>query len=81
LIPFHQPTEVSLLDYTELRTVRQLAAEAVFLTEGKIRWLIFHAETNGLKPALIKVGGRVYIDRREFSKWLESRRMAPASVH
>jgi hypothetical protein len=42
-----------------------------------LRWWIFHAETNGLKPALLKIGGRVYIDRAEFNKWLEGQRMAP----
>jgi hypothetical protein len=36
-----------------------------------------HAEKNGLKPALLKVGGRVYIDRAEFNKWLDGQRMAP----
>jgi len=30
-----------------------------------------------LKPALLKIGGRVYIDRAEFNKWLEGQRMAP----
>ena len=66
-----------MVDYTELRTVRQLATEAPFVTESKLRWWIFHAETNGLKPALLKIGGRVYIDRAEFNIWLESQRMAP----
>tara|TARA_B100000965_G_scaffold215949_2_gene180630 strand:- start:35550 stop:35762 length:213 start_codon:yes stop_codon:yes gene_type:complete len=68
-----------LVDYKELRTVKQLAAEATFVTEAKLRWWIFHADTNGLKTALIKIGGRVYIDRFEFNRWLESRRLAPVS--
>ena len=66
-----------MIDYKELRTVKQLAAEAPFVTESKLRWWIFHAETNGMAPALIKIGGRVYIDRAEFNKWLEGQRMAP----
>jgi hypothetical protein len=68
-----------LIDYKELRTVKQLAAEAPFVTESKLRWWIFHAETNGMAPALIKIGGRVYIDRAELNKWLEGQRMAPKS--
>ncbi|MET4103984.1 hypothetical protein ABIE58_003432 [Roseovarius sp. MBR-78] len=68
-----------MIDYKELRTVKQLAAEAPFVTESKLRWWIFHAETNGMAPALIKIGGRVYIDRSEFNKWLEGQRMAPKS--
>ncbi|MQX38471.1 helix-turn-helix domain-containing protein [Roseospira navarrensis] len=68
-----------MIDYKELRTVKQLAAEAPFVTESKLRWWIFHAETNGMASALIKIGGRVYIDRAEFNKWLEGQRMAPKS--
>ena len=73
-------TEVAIVDFTELRTVKQLADEAPFITESKLRWWIFHAETNGMKSALIKVSGRVYIDRGEFCKWLEGQRMAPKKV-
>ena len=68
-----------MIDYKELRTVKQLAAEAPFVTESKLRWWIFHAETNGMAPALIKIGGRVYIDRAEFNKWPEGTRMEPKS--
>ena len=65
-----------MVDYTDLRTVKQLAAEAPFVTENKLRWWIFHSETNGLNTALIKIGGRVYIDRTRFNQWLESHRDA-----
>ncbi|MDW3206071.1 MAG: DNA-binding protein [Alphaproteobacteria bacterium] len=65
-----------MVDYTELRTVKQLAEEASFVTEAKLRWWIFHADSNGLNAALIKVGGRVYIDRRQFNRWLEGQRLA-----
>lgn len=66
-----------MVDYRDLATVKQVAAEAPFITEATLRWWIFHAETNGLKPALLKIGGRVYIDRAEFNKWLEGQRVAP----
>lgn len=66
-----------LVDYQQLRTVRQLAAEAPFVTESKLRWWIFHSDKNGLDQALIKVGGRVYIDRAEFNRWLEGQRVTP----
>lgn len=42
-----------MVDYRDLATVRQVAAEAPFITEPTLRWWIFHAETNGLKPALL----------------------------
>lgn len=68
-----------MVEYGELRTVKQLASEAVFLTESKLRWWIFNAEENGLKSALIRVGGSVYIDRHQFNIWLEGQRMAPVA--
>lgn len=70
----------TLVDYTDLRPVRQLAVEAPFVTENKLRWWIFHAQTNGMQAALIKIGGRVYIDKTQFNKWLESQRMAAADT-
>lgn len=63
--------------YENLRTVKQLVKEAPFLTEHKLRWYIFHAETNGMKKAIVKISNRVYIDRLEFARWVESHRMAP----
>lgn len=63
--------------HENLRTVKQLAFEAKWLTAGKIRWMIFHAETNGLKSAIVKIDGRIYIDITEFWKWLETKRLAP----
>lgn len=65
-----------MVDYTDLRTVKQFAAEVPFATESKLRWWIFHAETNGLNIALIKIGGRVYIDINQFNVWLESQRLS-----
>lgn len=61
----------------ELRTVKQLAAEIKFATESKLRWWIFHADKNGLSAALVKIGGRVYIDKTAFNQWLEAQRLAP----
>lgn len=68
-----------MVDYRDLAPVRQVAAEAPFITEAKLRWWIFHADTNGLKAALIKIGGRVYIDRAEFSRWLRLVLICPTS--
>lgn len=66
-----------MVDYTRLRTVKQLAAEAPCFTEGKLRWWLNDRDINGLKRAVIKIDGRVYIDVPEFQKWLESQREAP----
>ena len=66
-----------MINNTNLLTVNQLVMESPFLTAGKLRWWIFHAETNGMDSAIIKIGGRVYIDRLVFNRWLEGQRMAP----
>lgn len=62
--------------YHELQTVKQLVTETLFLTEQKLRWYIFNAETNGLLFAIVKISIRVYIDRVAFVKWVQSHRMA-----
>ena len=64
------------VDYTDLRTVKQLAQEAPFVTENTLRWWIYHANRNGFDTVLIKIGGRVYIDKHAFNKWLEGQRLA-----
>ncbi len=69
-----------MTDYTRLRTVRQLAQEAKFITEAKLRWWVFHAPKYGFEPVIIKIGGRVYIDVVEFNNWLERHRLAPKSL-
>lgn len=63
--------------YEDLRTVKQLVTEAPFLTEHMLRWYIFHAETNGLASAIVRISNRVYIDRIAFARWVEGHRMAP----
>ncbi|CRL11372.1 hypothetical protein NIT7321_02228 [Phaeobacter italicus] len=65
--------------YEDLRTVKQLVSETPFLTEQKLRWYIFNAETNGLLFAIVKISNRVHIDRVAFANWVESHRMAPAN--
>jgi len=73
---FTGPKEEKVVDYTNLRTVKQLAQEAPFTTESTIRWWIYQAASNGFAAALIKIGGRIYIDKTAFNKWLEDQRMA-----
>jgi hypothetical protein len=60
------------VDITSLRTVRQLLEEAPALTPGGLRHLIFNARNNGLAPAIVRVGRRVFIDRKLFTEWLVS---------
>ena len=69
-----------MVDCKDLRTVRQLADEIKFATANQLRCWIQNADKNGLKPALIKIQGRLFIDLREFNKWIDSRRMAPKAA-
>jgi hypothetical protein len=41
-----------------------------------IRWWIFNADTNGFNVCIIRIGGRVLIDRAAFEHWLEAHRAA-----
>lgn len=69
-----------MIDYTQLRTIDQIAEEAKFATKAKLRWWVFHAEKYGFKPVVFKIGGRVYLDKVEFNKWLERHRLGPKQL-
>ena len=68
-----------MLDNRNLRTVDQLAEECPVVTKGQLRWWIFNAEQNGLAVALIRIGGRVFIDVDAFNEWLEKGRQGSAN--
>jgi len=57
-----------------LRSVAQLADELPAFDKSAIRRLIFNAEENGLAPAIVRVGRRVFIDIEAFNQWLDQRR-------
>lgn len=63
------------MDYRNLRTVRQIAeCAAPIITEGKLRWWIFHADDNGFRSVIVRIGGRIYIDVDAFNRWLFKQR-------
>lgn len=37
-----------------------------------LRWLIFHAKSNGFDGVVKRAGGRVLIDENAFFKWVET---------
>ena len=63
-----------MTNFKTLRTVRQVAGASEAFTEPSLRWLIFHAEKNGLSKALVRVGRRVLIDTDRFDAWLDEKR-------
>lgn len=64
-----------MVDYRNLRTVKQIADECPAVTIGQLRWWIFNAESNGMAVALVRIGGRVYIDVDAFNSWMEDARV------
>ena len=62
------------MNASALRSVAQIVEEFPAFDERFIRRLIFHASKNGLAPAIVHVGRRVFIDRDQFDEWLEARR-------
>jgi hypothetical protein len=53
-----------------LQTIGQLAKRHLF-TETQIRWWVKNAASNGLAPAIQRVGARVLIDEDQLTGWLE----------
>ncbi len=60
------------MTYTRLRTLRQLSAANPAFSVGGLRWMVFHAASNGLADAraIVRVGRRVLIDEDRFGDWL-----------
>lgn len=58
---------------TVLRTVVQLSREYPNFSEAALRSLIQKSEINGLSVAIVRVGGRVFLDEPKFKTWLFGR--------
>jgi len=56
-----------------LLTVRQLAQQQPALTEGGIRWDLFHRKTNGLAKsgAVLNRGRNLLLDPARYLAWME----------
>ncbi|MFT4578779.1 MAG: hypothetical protein ACI9UO_001604 [Nitrospinales bacterium] len=57
-----------------LLTVKHLCQKHSFMSEGGLRYLIFNAETNGLKAsgALIRFRNRVLINEEKYIQYVEN---------
>ena len=53
-------------------TVRQYTERYPWPSESGLRWMIFHAASNGLESSLIRVGRRILIDIDTFNSWVRS---------
>jgi hypothetical protein len=64
------------MDVQNLLTVSQLAELNPALSEATLRWWIFKAEEFGFSKCLVRIRGRVFIDRIALEAWLEEHRGA-----
>ncbi|HXO19919.1 MAG TPA: hypothetical protein VOA87_08360 [Thermoanaerobaculia bacterium] len=55
-------------------SVRELSRKHPAFSEGSLRWLLFHRESNGLAQAVIRSGRRLLVDERRFLAWVDSLR-------
>lgn len=65
------------LNAHNLLTIKQLVDETPAITEGQLRWWIFHWNKYDFGHVIVKIGRRVMLDRMEFSRWLDKQRLAP----
>ncbi|MCV6576746.1 MAG: helix-turn-helix domain-containing protein [Cohaesibacter sp.] len=63
------------MEMNNMMTVAQIAELNPAFSEAILRWWIFNADINGFAACIIKIGGRVYIDRKAFEHWLEGQRV------
>ena len=58
---------------TRLLTINNFVEEhKSFASNGGIRHLIFHSESNGFKTAFKRIGARVLVDEQEFFKCVKN---------
>lgn len=56
---------------SNLLTVKQFAQKHPAFSESSLRYHIFHEESNGLSPAIIRVGRKILIKESAFFSWVE----------
>lgn len=56
---------------TNYFTVSQFAKEKGFISEAGLRYLIFHADTNGFNQVIKRIGKKILIDFNAFELWLQ----------
>ena len=71
--------EVINMEADNLLTIRQLVKLYKAFTEATVRWWVFNSELNKFNTCIIRIGKRVYIDRKAFDKWLEGHRVVPVT--
>lgn len=63
------------MDGKDILTVNQLVDEYPAFPEATVRWWIYNRARNGFEKCLLRIGGRLYIDRAALLNWLKSHRL------
>ncbi len=64
----------------DLLTVSQVSELNPVFSEATLRWWIFNAEQMGFDCCIIRIGGRIYIDKTALEEWLNQHRARVLSV-
>lgn len=56
------PKLIPLLDWPQFHTYPGIST---------LRWLVFHAESNGFNKVIRRIGRRILIDEAAFFEWVE----------
>ncbi len=59
-----------------LLTVRQFANKHPAFPEGSLRYMIFHAETNGFKECIRRIGRKLLLDEAKVFEWVDTQSLA-----
>lgn len=62
------------MDGENILTIDQLVTAFPAFGEKTVRWWIYNGKSNGFEACLIRIGSRIYIDRKRFIEWLRSHR-------
>ncbi len=58
---------------TKLLTIKQWAEIHSWPSEQGLRYLIFHAKSNGFYCVIRRIGRRVLIDEKAFFSWVDAK--------
>ncbi|MGI9363125.1 MAG: hypothetical protein ACR2O7_16460 [Parasphingorhabdus sp.] len=62
------------MDGENILTIDQLVSVFPAFGEKTVRWWIYNGKSNGFEACLIRIGSRIYIDRKRFVEWVKSHR-------
>ena len=62
------------MDGENILTIDQLVMAFPAFGEKTVRWWIYNGKSNGFEACLIRIGSRIYIDRKRFVEWVKSHR-------